>query len=254
MFTFIVLLLFELNFVKISLMCQSFKNWSLCSRLPMKNIQGEDTAMERKQDTEYKDMLYKSFKPAYLFSKVLGAMPLSYKIKRTFNSREAYKRSARATEFVWSWQSAIYSALWIVLQIAVRYWIFHSRHHHPPPKFKANSLHDNLSSGNFSERGTSHYLPAPTGIELWIGSMNDSLGFACTVLALVIGIWGTRKIPEIFRQLQHLDEKEDEDGYVFLGRKGFFSPTRICSFCSFTQIISLCFTPWNFNFVVIYST
>lgn len=223
MFTFVVLLLFELNFVKISLMCQSFKNWALCSRLPMKNIRGEDTAMERKQDTEYKDILYKSFKPAYLFLKVLGVMPLSYKIKRTLNSREAYKRSARATEFVWSWQSAIYSALWIVLQIALRYWIFHTRHRPPLPEVKANSHHDVLSSGNFSERGTSHYLrPPPTGIELWIGSMNDSLGFACTILALVIGIWGTRKIPEIFRQLQHLDDNEDEDGYIFLGTKGSF--------------------------------
>jgi len=191
----------------------------------MKNMQGEVTAMERKQDTEYKDILYKSFKPAYLFSKVLGAMPLSCKIKRTFNNREAHKRSARATEFVWSWQSAIYSGLWIVLQIALKYWIFHIRNLHPPPEFNANSHHNDLSSGNFSERGTSRYLPPPpTRVELWIGSMNDSLGFACTILALVIGIWGTRKIPEIFRQLQHLDDNADEDGYMILGMKGFFFP------------------------------
>lgn len=190
--------------------------------------------MERKQDTEYKDILYKSFKPAYLFSKVLGVMPLSYKIKRTFNNREAYKRSAPATEFVWSWQSAIYSGLWIVLQIALMYWMFHSRRHHPPPEFKTDGHHDDLSSGNSSERGTSHYLPPfPTGLEMWIGSVNHSLGFVCTILALVNGIWGTRKIPEIFRQLQHLDDNMDEDGYMFLGRKLFFS-TRICSFCSLT--------------------
>jgi len=177
--------------------------------------------MERKQDTVYKDILYKSFKPAYLFSKVLGAMPLSYKKRRTFNNREAYKRRERANEFIWSWQSAIYSGLWIVLQFALKYWIFHSRHHHPPPAVKADSHHEDLSSGNFSERGSSHYLPPPpTGVELWIGSMNDSLGFACTILALVIGIWETRKIPEIFRQLQHLDDNADEDGYMFLGRKG----------------------------------
>jgi hypothetical protein len=189
----------------------------------MKNIQGEDTAMERRQDTEYKDILYKSFKPVYLFSKVLGVMPLSYKIKRTFNNREAYKRSRHATEFVWSWQSAAYSGLWIVLQIALQYWIFHSWQHHPPPEVKANSHHDYLSSGNFSERGTSHYLPPPLNrAEMWIGPMNVSLGFACTILALVIGIWRTRKIPEIFRQLQHLDDYADEDGYPFLGRKDFF--------------------------------
>jgi hypothetical protein len=191
----------------------------------MKNIQGEDTAMERQKDTEYKDILYKSFKPAYLFSKVLGVMPLSYKTIRIFNNREADKRSARATEFVWSWQSAIYSGLWIVLQIAPKFWMFHIRQQHPLPEFKANSNHDDLSSGNFSGRGTSHYLPPPpTGVELWIGSMNVSLGFACTIFALVFGIWGTRKIPEIFRQLQHLDDNMDEDGYVFLGRKGFFLP------------------------------
>jgi len=201
--------------------CQSFKKWALCSWLPMKITQEEDTAMERKQDTEYKDILYKSFKLAYLFSKVLGVMPLSYKKKRAFNNREAYKRSGHATEFVWSWQSAAYSGLWIVLQIALQYWIFHSRHH-PPPEVKANSHHDDLSSGNFSERGTSHYLPPPLNrAEIWIFSVNIGLGFACTILALVIGIWGTRKIPEIFRQLQHLDDNADEDGYMLLGRKGF---------------------------------
>jgi len=203
--------------------CQSFIKWALCSRLPLKSRQEEDTAMERNQDTEYKDILYKSFKPAYLFSKVLGTMPLSCKIKRTFNNREVYKRSASATEFVWSWQSAIYSGLWIVLLIAFKYWIFHIWHHHPPPEVNANSHHNDLSSGNFSERGTSHYqVPPLTGVEMWIFSMNDSLGFACTILELVIGIWGTRKIPEIFRQLQHLDDNADEDGYMFLGRKGFF--------------------------------
>ena len=205
--------------------CQSFKKWALCTRLPMKNIQREDTAMERQQDTEYKDIVYTSFKPVYLFSKVLGVMPLSYKIKSTFNNRGVYKRGARATEFVWSWQCAIYSALWIVLHIALRYWIFYSLQHHPPPEVKANGHHNDLSSGNFSERGTSHYLPPPpTGLELWIGPVNESLCFACTILALVFGIWGTRQIPEIFRQLQHLDDNADEDGYMFLGRKGFFPP------------------------------
>ncbi|MCL1874502.1 MAG: hypothetical protein FWF85_10375 [Clostridiales bacterium] len=189
----------------------------------MKNRQGEDTAMERKQDTEYADLLYKSFKPAYLFSKVLGVMPLSYKIKRTFNYRDAYKRSARTAEFVWSWQSAIYCGFWIVLQIALRCWVFHSWQH-LPPEAKANSHHGNLSSGNFSEGGTSHYLPPPPrGAETWL-LMNEGLGFACTTLALVTGIWRSRKIPEIFRQLQHLDDSADEDGYVFLGRKGFFPP------------------------------
>jgi hypothetical protein len=216
----------------------------------MKNRQEEDTAMERKQDTEHADILYKAFKPAYLFSKVLGVMPLSYKAKRTFNNREACKRSARATEFVWSWQSAIYSGLWIVLHIALKYWFFYRLQHHIPPEVKANSHHNDSSSGNSSERDTSQNQPQPhTGAEMWIIAMNDSLGFACTILALVIGIWGTRKIPEIFRQLQHLDDNVDEDGYMFLGRN-FFFPTRICSFCCLTQIISLCFTPWNFNFVV----
>jgi hypothetical protein len=189
----------------------------------MKNRQGEDTTMERKQDTEYADILYRAFKPAYLFSKVLGVMPLSYKEKITFNNREACKKRARATEFVWSWQSAIYSGLWIVLQIALKYWFFHRLQHHPPPEFKANSRRNDLSSGNFSEKGTSQNPPPPpTGAEIWIIAMNDSLGFACTILALLIGIWGTRKIPEIFRQLQHLDDNADEEGYIFLGRKLFF--------------------------------
>jgi len=202
--------------------CQSFKKWALCSRLPMKNRQGEDTAMEGKQDTEYADILYRAFKPAYLFSKVLGVMPLSYKAKRTFNNKEACKGSVRATEFVWSWQSAIYSGLWIVLQIALKYWFFHQLQHHRPPEVKANSHHDDLSSGNFSERGTSQNQPRPpTGAEMWIFAMNDSLGFTCTILGLIIGIWGTRKIPDIFRQLQQLDNNADEDGYMFLGRKLF---------------------------------
>jgi hypothetical protein len=183
------------------------------------NRQGKRIAMERKQDTEYKDILYKSFKPAYLFSKVLGVMPLSYKRKRTLNIREAYKRSASATEFVWSWQSAIYSGLWIALHITLRYWIFHTSRLHPPPEVKANSDRGDLSSGNFSERSTSHYPPSfPKGREMWVGSMNDRLDFACTLLALVIGIFGTRKVPEIFRQLQQLDENADEDGYLLLGR------------------------------------
>jgi hypothetical protein len=181
--------------------------------------------MERRQDTEYADILYKAFKPAYLFSKVFGFMPLSYKIKRTFNSRGAYKRSALASEFVWSWQSAIYSCLWIVLQIALKYWFFHSLQHHPPPEVKANSHHGNLSSGNFSERGTSQNPPpSPNEAEMWIIATSDSLGFVCTILALLIGIWGTRKIPEIFRRLQHLDDNADEDGHIFLGRTGFFPP------------------------------
>jgi hypothetical protein len=200
----------------------------------------------KRQDTEYTDVLYKSFKPAYLFSKVLGVMPLSYKIKRTFNNREAYKRSASATEFVWSWQSAIYSGLWIVLYFALKYWIFHSLQHHPPTEVKANNHHGDLSSRNFSERGTSKIPPrSHTGAGMWIIAMNDTLGFACTILELVIGIWGTRKIPEIFRQLQHLDDNADEDGYMFLGRKDFLPPG-FYSFCSFPEFISLYFYSMEF--------
>jgi hypothetical protein len=205
--------------------CQNFKKLALCSRLPIKKRQGEDIAMRRKQNTEYKDLLYKSFKPAYLFSKVVGVMPLSYKINRILNDRVANKRSASATEFVWSWQSAIYSGLWIVLYIALNYWTFYIRFRHLPPVFEANSHHGNLSSENFSERGTSH-RPTPSRIDgmMWVGSTNHILDCVGTILALVIGIFGTRKIPEIFRQLQHLDDNADEDGYTFLGMNDFFSP------------------------------
>jgi hypothetical protein len=183
---------------------------------------GERITMGRKQNTEYKDIIHESFKPAYLFSKVLGVMPLSYKRKRTSNFKKAYTRGACVTEFVWSWKSAIYSGLWIALHITLKYWIFHTRPHHPPPAVKPSSDRGYLSSGNFSERNTSHYPPLfPTGREMWIGSMNDILDFACTILALVIGILGTRKVPEIFRQLQHLDEDADEDGYLLLGKQLF---------------------------------
>ena len=209
----------------------------------MKNRQGKDTAMERKQHTEYKDLLYTSFKPAYLFSKMLGVMPLTYRRKRTLNYREAHITTTPATEFVWSWQSAIYSGLWIVLHIALNYWFFHDRQPHPPPEVNANSHHADLSSGNISESGTSgHPPPSITRTEMWIGSMSGTLQFACTILVLVIGILGTRKIPEIFKQLQHLDDNADEDGYTFFGTKGFFfPPTRIFNFCSLPEISSLCF-------------
>jgi hypothetical protein len=205
----------------------------------MKNRQGEDTAMEREQDMEYKDLIYKSFKPAYLFSRVLGVMPLSYKRKRTLKFREAHKRTAPATQFVWSWQSAIYSGLWIVLHIAINYWFFHGRQPHPPPEVKANSQHADLSSGNFSENGTSRHPPlSNTRTEMWIGSMSGTFQVACTILVLILGIFGARKIPEIIRQLHQLDDNADEDGYTFLGRKGFFS-TRIYSFCLLSEISSL---------------
>jgi hypothetical protein len=48
--------------------------------------------------------------------------------------------------------------------------------------------------------------------------MDDILEFICTVLVVIIGVFGARKIPDIFRELQHLDKNVDEDGYVLLGK------------------------------------
>jgi hypothetical protein len=190
--------------------------------------------MGRQQDTEYKDILHKSFKPAYLFSKLFGVMPLSYKRRRTLSFWEASKRNTNAIEFVWSWQSAIYSGLWIALHVTLRYWIFHTRRFPPPPKVKENGDRGDLSSGNISETSNPPNPPdLPTERELWIGSVNERLDFACTIFALVLGVLATRKLPQIFRQFQHLDETAEEEGYMLLGEFGFrrlVLSTRICIF------------------------
>jgi hypothetical protein len=73
---------------------------------------------------------------------------------------------------------------------------------------------------------------------MWIGSMDDILEFICTVLVIIIGVFGARKIPDIFRELQNLDENVDEDDYVLLGKSCCLiqkipSPPRIPIFAHF---------------------
>jgi hypothetical protein len=173
--------------------------------------------MKRNQDAEHKNIIHKSFRPAYLFSKTLGVMPLSYTRKKSVTITEACNRNINSMEFEWSWKGAVYSGLWIALLITIRYFIIISRPR-PPPRFEADNDHSNSTSENFSNRNTSHPPHFPEGRGHLIGSMNEHLDFVCTFLVLIFGVVAARKIPEIFRHLQDLDENADEDGYVLLGK------------------------------------
>jgi hypothetical protein len=171
--------------------------------------------MKRKHDAVYENVVYKSFEPAYLFSKALGVMPLSFKRNHSLT----ISRNTSSMEFEWSWKIAIYSCIWITLHITLKYYIIMTRRRPFPPKDKGNIDHGNLTGVNFNNKNNSHYLPHfPNGKDIWIGSMDDILEFICTVLVIIIGVFGARKIPDIFRELQHLDENADEDNYVLLGK------------------------------------
>jgi hypothetical protein len=171
--------------------------------------------MKRKHDAVYENILYKSFEPAYLFSKALGVMPVSYKRKHLLT----ISKNTSSIEFEWSWKIAIYSCIWIALHITLKYYIIMTRRRPFLPKDKGNIDHGNSTSVNLNDKNNSHYPPHfPNGKDIWIGSMGDILEFICTVLVIIIGVFGARKIPEIFRELQHLDESVDEDGYVLLGK------------------------------------
>jgi len=175
--------------------------------------------MKIKQDAEYKNIIHKSFKPAYLFSKVLGVMPLSYKRKNPLTVSEVRKRNAHAVELEWSWSSAIYSSLWIAVLVVDRYFIFVTKGKLPLPEFQANIRYGNSNTGNLSYKNDSLYPSHfPDLSHMWLGPMAEILDLSCHVLVIVTGVMGARKIPEIFRQLQHLDENADEDGYMLLGK------------------------------------
>lgn len=181
------------------------------------DLKTEYPIMKINEDSEYKNIIHKSFRPAYLFSKALGVMPLSYKIRSSAKVTEARNRKMNSMEFEWSWKGAMYSGLWIALLITIRYFIFITRRS-PPPRVERDSDHSNSTFENFSNWSNSHPPPFPGGREHLIGSMNELLDFTCTLLALIIGVVGARKIPEIFRQLQDLDENADEDGHMLLGK------------------------------------
>jgi hypothetical protein len=198
--------------------------------------------MKIKYNAVYENILYKSFQPAYLFSKALGVMPLSYKRKRPLKVSEAYNRNTSSMEFQWSWKIAIYSFLWIALHIALKCYITITRKRPVPLEGKQNIDHGNSTSVNFSEKHNSSYLQhVPNEKDMWIVSMDDSLEFICTILVVIIGVFGARKIPDIFRELQHLDENVDEDGYSLFGKscclilKSSF-PIQITKFSSFLGI------------------
>jgi hypothetical protein len=204
--------------------------------------------MKRKYDTVYENILYKSFQPAYLFSKALGVMPLSYKRKRSLKVSEAYNRKTSSMEFEWSWKIAIYSFLLIALHIALKYYILISWKPPIPLESKENIDHGNSTSVNFTEKHNSSF---PRHIhnkkDMWIVSTDDTLEFICTILVVIIGVFGARRIPDIFRELQHLDEHVDEDGYALFGKscclilKTAF-PIQITKFRSFLRL-----TPIDFH-------
>jgi hypothetical protein len=174
---------------------------------------------KRKHNGAYENMLYKSFQPAYLFSKALGVMPLSYKRKYSVKISEAYNRNTNSMEFEWSWTVAIYSFLCIALHIALKYYIINSRRRPFPVQGKRNIDHWNLTSVNYNERNNSRFRRhGPNEKDMWIGSMDDILEFICTVLVVIIGVFGARKIPDIFRELQQLDDNVDEDGCMLVGK------------------------------------
>jgi hypothetical protein len=191
--------------------------------------------MKRKHDAVYENIVYKSFKPAYLFSKALGVMPLSYKRKNLLT----IGRNTSSLEFEWSWKVAVYSCIWITLHISLKYYNITIRRRPFPPKDKGNINDGDLTRVNFSDQNNSLHLPNfPNGKDLWIGSVDNILEFICTVLVIIIGVFGARKIPDIFRKLQHLDENADEDGYMLLGKSYCLiinvpSPPRFTNFAFF---------------------
>jgi hypothetical protein len=183
------------------------------------DLKRSHTLMKRKHDAVYENILYKSFQPAYLFSKALGVMPLSYKRKYSLTTSEAYNRNKSSMEFEWSWKIAIYSGLWIALLIILKCYIIIARRRPFPPEDKENIDHGNSTHANFSDKNNSHYRHHfLNGKDMWIGSMHDLLELICTVLVIIIGAFEARKIPDIFRELQHLDEIADDAGYVLLGK------------------------------------
>jgi hypothetical protein len=173
--------------------------------------------MKSNRGAEYKNIIHRSFKPVYLFSKALGVMPLSYTRKNSVKNTDSHKRNTNSMEVEWSWKSAAYSGVCIALFFTIRYLILITRPHPPPPKVEADD-HNNSTAGNFINSNNSQPPSFPNGREHVIGSMNDVVDFTCNILAIITGVVGARKIPEIFRHLQDLDENSDEDGYVLLGK------------------------------------
>jgi hypothetical protein len=170
--------------------------------------------MKRNEDAEYINIIHKSFRAAYLFSKAMGVMPLSYTRKKSVKITVANNRNINSMELKWCWKSAMYSGLWIALLITIRYFIMERPR---PPRSEAFNERSNLTSENFSHRNSSIPPHFPNGTDHLIVSMNDLLEFTCILLSLITGVVGARKIPEIFRRLQDMDEKADQDGYLLLG-------------------------------------
>ncbi|XP_069698895.1 putative gustatory receptor 28b [Periplaneta americana] len=140
--------------------------------------------------------VYAAFRPVLWFSKLLATMPV-----RLTSSRQG------AVRFVWSWLGAVYSALWVAAILVLKCCAAATRPR-PPRPLPFEDDNGTWVAGNMSRPRP----PAPSGNELFVGSVNDFMDTTCTVLIIILAVIGARGLPAIFNSLQMLDEEPDEDG------------------------------------------
>ena len=167
---------------------------------------------------QQKNIVFRAFKPVYYFSKLVAFMPVTYKSKKSQRSKVVSAENI-FMYLAWSWLSVVYSGIWLLLIISMKLVVTIRLQNEPKPGAEGFS---NFNSSNFN---STILTPPPLNFSNFIFSMNTMMDSICSILIIITGVCGIRKLPAIFRQFKFLDDYIDEDGLYLFGK---FTHINIC--------------------------